>query len=91
MTLNNCVECNSEIPSKTSKCPKCGHLHKNVVGESGQTSSKLGIVLSMILGLGCLIAWFGFGIYFILPYDTAILGAVLVLLVIVEVAVRQNK
>lgn len=73
MALIKCADCGIDVSDSANACPKCGKptkVRKNRTGEA---------VLSTLLGLGGCWMWFGSRGYLMFPYDTAIIGGVLLL------------
>ncbi|WP_153810903.1 zinc-ribbon domain-containing protein [Paraglaciecola arctica] len=74
MAMMKCPECETQISSSASSCPRCGHPISKVKPKStGQAT------LAILLGIGSCWFWFGTHMYFIFPMDSAIFGAVLLI------------
>lgn len=79
MALLKCPECGKEVSDAASSCPHCGRPIRD------QKSSKMTIrVLSLLFGALLILLWFGGRIAIFFPYDTAILGIIIVLAALIN-------
>ena len=77
MALIKCPECGSEISEQAEECPKCAFP----INAPKKTSSTIRVICALF-GVGFLALCFGGRFIFFFPYDTAILGGLLLLVAI---------
>jgi len=73
MALIKCPDCGTSVSDAAAKCPNCSRPIASPKNRNGEAA------LSVLFGLGLCWLWFGPRVYIVFPFDTGIMGIILLI------------